>query len=255
MVKRRQKRKQSKKKFYGISAEEEKLNLKHQKIKIAREKDKKHKRKAQVKRKKGYKRVDGKRQQMVAKIKGIKLATRKTAEEKELEQRLLVQVKNLPKLPKREWQMAVNPKEKIITDGKTYNSYADMVANKKDIYFGVILGGVEAKNKKLLENIYKFRRQILRDGFVMEVDLYGSANKNLRGNYYLGTVEITGVLIEEAEFIETSLVGAGGYLHELVPLADNLVKSKGGAGASLKIDNTKNISVSVNNVKMRFNYA
>ena len=160
----------ARRRFYGISEEEERLNLRYQKIRLQNQK-KKLKKKKQIRRKQTSKKQERKRQEIIAKIKGLKFATKKTQEEKELEEKLLVQVKNLPKLPKREWQRAVNPKEKILTDGKTYNSYAEMVANKKEIYFGVILAGVQAKNQKMLENIYRYRRQILRDGFIMEIDL------------------------------------------------------------------------------------
>lgn len=106
------------------------------------------------------------------------------------------------------------------------------------------------------DNIFRLRKKIFKDGFVMKVDVYGSINRELeRSDYYLGSIDISGILPDDAGFLENEFNGATGYLHEIVNLLDKIVRGRGGRGASLSTDNTKNIQVTISSVRVNYSFA
>ena len=173
--------------------------------------------------------------------------------EREIEKRLLKRIVLVPNLNKKSLVKSINPTGKIIYGNKIYESYGELNNNKKEFYLNLLKSG----NKKIEDKLYAMRRQILQDGMVIEVDLHGTLNKGNLRIVNLGTLVISGIMIEDAEFIETNIMGSSGTIGEIEKMADSLARSKGGAGARiertpLKFDSTQ---IYITSVKLKINYA
>lgn len=218
----------------------------------------KGKRLNKVVKKKRTKRKITKRDKFVAKVKGIKLVSpQQLRKEKETEKRLLSSIKLLPTINKRDFAEQINPKKIIMSNGRQYESYSDLDKDKKDIYLSLMDNLVKAKNQKFRDKMFSLRKMLLQDGIVIEVDLYGTFSQKGNRVVNLGTLHITGLMIEDADFIETDIVGSSGTIGEIERVVDGLTRGKGGAGARisktpLKFDSTQ---IYITNVKIRLNYA
>ena len=124
--------------------------------------------KSKQKKKKVAKRVSEKarrRKEAVAKIKGLQTILKKRRKEEIVfTKELFKKIKMLPKIDKRFYANQINPKGLVITNNKVYSSYNELLGDSRGIYLNVILGEVAKSNPKILDNIYKFRKQILGNG-------------------------------------------------------------------------------------------
>lgn len=207
---------------------------------------------AMRKRKVAISKKRAKRRETILRIKGVTLDLNKIKAD---EKRLLKKVKLMPTIQRGEFARRINPKGVIITNERDYESFGELQDNKRKIYLSIMDKLVKEKNPKFLDRMYELRDKLLRDGMVVEIDLYGSLNKKSNRALYLGTINVTGLMIEEMGIVEEVIIGASGYLHELTPIVDNAVRGKGGDGARLVRNNTTNANVQITNVKLRFNYA
>ena len=87
---------------------------------------------------------------------------------------------------------------------------------------------ITAKNDKFHNKLYALRKELLKDGIVIEVDVYGVFAKKSKKIYYLGTLGLVGLMIEEAGFIESQLIGWSGEGRTLLIEFDGITKSHGG---------------------------
>lgn len=176
--------------------------------------------------------------------------------EREVEKRLLGRVKLLP-IFKRGDLVREAKKGEIITDGRLYKSFSDLEKNKKNIYLSLMDNLVKVKNKKFMDRMYALRGPLLRDSLVLEVDVYGILAKNNKRVVFLGTLGIVGLLIEEAGFIESELIGWSGENREIEAIFDRIVKGLGGQKCYW-IKNNMSFDtefVMITNVNLRFSYA
>lgn len=210
------------------------------------------KRKRPVKKKTTKRKIPAKRREAILKIKGVTLDPRKL---REVERKMLSEIRLLPPIKRGQFARIINPNKIIITDQKDYESFKEMEANKRNIYLTIMDRLVTAKNPKFLDRMYELKDKLLRDGLIIEVDLYGKLHKQSNRILYLGRLGITGLMLEELSVLENDIIGSTGYLHELEPIVDTAVKGKGGDGARLIQNNTLNANVTITNVKLRFNYA
>lgn len=194
-------------------------------------------------------------EKFIARIKGQKLEG--SEKEIEIEKKLLKSVQLLPKFDKYYYIRKINPKKKVLTNGKTYGSFYDLDNHKRDIYMELIGGLVTAKNDKFGNKLYALRRDLLKDGIVVEVDLYGTLAKNSRRVVYLGTLGIVGLMIEEAGFIESEIVGWSGENRQIEPIFDGRTRNLGGQRCYwIKNNMTMDTEfVYITNVNLRLNYA
>jgi hypothetical protein len=192
--------------------------------------------------------------EVIARIKGQKPTT--LSENKALENSLLKKVSFIPTVDTKKYRRAVNPKGKIVFSQKSYSSFEEMASDKSSIYKSIVMNEALKNESKVWDNIFRLRRKIFKDGFVMKVDLYGSISKGVeRTDYFLGSIDVAGVLPDDVGFLENEVKGSTGYLHEINKLLDNLVRGRGGKGSNLSSDNTKNIQVTVNKVRINYSFA
>lgn len=182
---------------------------------------------------------------------------KKIAKEKQVEKRLLSAVKLVPKLDKKEFHKKINANGGIISVEKRFGSYDDLDKNKKDIYLNLLGGLMQSNNQKFKDKIYSMRKMLLKDGIVIELELRGMLNKGNSREIVLGNMSISGLMIEEADFIESHIVGNSGTIGEIERIADQMTRSRGGAGARiersiLKFDSTQ---IYITSVKIKLSYA
>lgn len=191
-----------------------------------------------------------KREEALDKIRGI---SRITETEKQLERRLLVNPGKYKRVSKKFIAGKINPQGRVMTDGKIYKNFAEMEMNKFDIYKNIILKNI--KNEKLVKSIYANRRQILRDGMIIKMKLFGDVNSKVKGIRYLGTLEFTGLMLEEVKAIEDYVIGFSGYLEDLGREAYHMAQSKGGKTAKITENNAIGTNAQVKSIQLEFNYA
>lgn len=191
----------------------------------------------------------------IRRIKGGKLQG--VEKEMQIERKLLKKVVLLPRFDKQRYMKKINPRRKIITNGKVYESFNDLDIRKRDIYINLMNNLVEMKDEKFKSKMYALRKDLLRDGIVIEADVFGVLARNNQRKVYFGTLAIVGVMIEDAGFIESELVGWQGE-NRLIELAfDKVAKSQGGQKCywirnNLVLDTG---IVFVTDVRLRVNYA
>lgn len=210
-----------------------------------------------VQRKKSIKiRVSRKEKDFIDRIKGGVSAVDLT-KEKEVEKKLLKSVQLLPRFDKYKFIGEINKDHKIISNGKVYGSFHALDNDKRDIYLDLINNLVEAKNEKFRDKLYALRKDLLKDGLVIEVDVYGTLHeKNIRKKYF-GTLAIVGLMVEEAGFIESDLVGWSGENRAIEIYFDRIVKGLGGQKCywirnNLAVDTAH---VTITDINLKLNYA
>lgn len=196
--------------------------------------------------------ISRKEEGFIAKIKG-----KNFGEEQKIERRMLKEVRLLPVFDRKQYIKQINPGKEVVTDGKIYGSFRDLENNKRDIYMGLMKNLVVSKNEKFMGRMYALRKELLKDGMVIEVDIYGMLSKKGKRVLYLGTMAFVGLMIEEAGFIENDLIGWAGENRAIEPFFNRLVKSQGGQKAYWLKNNmaydTENVFLT--NVNLRFSYA
>ena len=177
--------------------------------------------------------------------------------ENEIAKKLLKEVRLLPRFEKEEYVRKINPDRKIMSTGKTYGSYSDLESNKRDIYMELMKNLITAKNDKFHNKLYALRKELLKDGIVIEVDVYGVFAKNSKKKVYMGTLGFVGLMIEEAGFIESQLTGWSGENRTLVLEFDRIAKGHGGQKCywiknNMALDTE---TIYITDVMCRLNYA
>lgn len=188
------------------------------------------------------------REEAIAKIRGI---GRLIESDKNLERRLFEKPSRYSKVSRKFISNKVNPMRVVLTDGKSYKSFAQLDQDKHKIYRQVILKNL--KTEKMIDKIYRNRRTLLKDGMVIKIRCFGrDGYGKLKGIKYLGTFEATGLLIEEARFMERVVVGFSGYLADLTTSLDVITRERGGRGVKMIENNTTGTNVSVVGVQLEF---
>lgn len=220
----------------------------YEKIDVRRLLKKKSKRKQ---RKKVEKKLT-RREEIIAKIKGQKRGVGKGP--LKIEENLFADLGKFQVFNRKIVTKAINPKGNVLTDGKVYGGFREMIRNKYNIYRNVIFSQMRRGNEDMLDLVYANRNK-LKDGWVIKVRCFGQLSGVKSVDRFLGEFEITGVLLERSGFVEDMIMGHSGYLSDLEGELNAVVRGKGGDSAMLILNNTPGGHVRVNNVQVSFSYA
>lgn len=188
------------------------------------------------------------------KRKGAKVDVKR---EVEIERKMLKRVQLLPVFKRGQFVKEINPKHKIISNNKVYGSFHELDLDKRDVYLGLMKNLITTKNQRFKDKLFSLRRELLKDGIVIEVDVYGMfAQRNMR-RVYFGTLAIVGLMVEEAGFIESDLIGWSGENRNIERVFDSIVRNLGGEKCYWLKNNLSSdtISVHITDVSLRLNYA
>lgn len=207
---------------------------------------------------KGKRRITQEETHFIQLIKGKKpIRASDLKREREIEKRMLHTIRILPVFKTNQYKGTINPENKIITNGKIYGNFHSLDIEKRDIYLNLMGKLIQAKNQKFKDKLYAMRKELLQDGIVLETEIYGILHKQNKRRVYFGTLALVGLMIEDASFIETDMIGWGGENREIERYFDQLTRSKGGQRAywiknNLRMDTTE---VTITDVKIKLNYA
>lgn len=177
--------------------------------------------------------------------------------ERGAERRLLKEVRLLPRFDKFKFIKRVDGRKGVISDGKTYSSFAQFDSSKRDIYMNLMNRLVASKDKRFEKKMYALRRELLKDGIVIEVDIYGALSQKSMRRVYMGTVAMVGLMVEDAGFIESDLIGWSGENRLLEAFLNAMTRNSGGEKCywirnNLSMDT---VNIIVTDVNLRLNYA
>lgn len=200
--------------------------------------------------------VTKKEESFIERIKGVESGV-DIEKEKLIERKLLKKVQIMPNFNRKKYIKQINPKREIVSNGKTYGSFYALDNAKRDVYLDLMKGLFTAKDQRFKNKLYALRRELLKDGIVIEVDVYGKFSSKGRRNVFLGTLGIVGLMVEDAGFIETEMIGWFGENRIIEMTFDRIVKSRGGEKCYWMKNNMNfdTEQVYITNVNLRLSYA
>lgn len=201
-------------------------------------------------------RVTKKEKDFIARIKGG-VSPQDMKKEVAIEKKMLKEVSLMPRFDREKYIKRINPNKQVVSSGRVYGSFHALDSDKRDIYLDLMKNLIEVKDDRFKNKLYALRRDLLKDGIVIEVDVYGTLHdRNVRRKYF-GTLAIVGLMVEEAGFIETDLVGYSGENRNVEITFDRIVRGHGGQKCywiknNLAMDTAH---ITITDVQLRLSYA